>query len=279
MGAVLYPDGVTAPDRTAPLDPSARRRPELPPDGVPVSVRLTMERSTRDRRQAVVARLVELRSKDRLTGDIVRAAATSLGAGERTVWRWVATGEYAPRRRAGWRLGPAEIEAFYVSGGRSVLAWRQLTREGAVVPSCATFCRAIERELSPAERAYARHGEDTAAAMRSIADGNRTPATRSGRPTTPNWTCTCCPCAASGWRGRGPDRDAAAHTAGPRKRNGALYAQPAALTLPQLACATSSPTTTPAGRTVRWTGRRRRRSGQARRHRWMSRTPRACGGC
>ena len=37
----------------------------------------------------------------------------------------------------------------------------QLLRdEGAQVPSHTAFCRALERDLSPAERAYARHGED-----------------------------------------------------------------------------------------------------------------------
>ena len=40
------------------------------------------------------------------------------------------------------------------------MAWRLLRQDGASVPSQSTFCAALERDISPAERAYARHGED-----------------------------------------------------------------------------------------------------------------------
>jgi putative transposase len=113
-----------------------------------------------ERRQAVLSRLLALRAAGRLHGEAVRAAAEGLGVGERSVWRWLAAGEYEPGKRLAWRATPEAIEAFYRAGGRSTVAWRLLCEEGVEVPSLPTFCRAIERDVSPAERAYARHGED-----------------------------------------------------------------------------------------------------------------------
>lgn len=72
------------------------------------------------------------------------------------MWRWLAAGEYEPGKRSAWRASPEAIEAFYRAGGRATVAWRLLGEEGVEVPSLPTFCRAIERDVSPAERAYAR---------------------------------------------------------------------------------------------------------------------------
>lgn len=113
-----------------------------------------------ERRQAVLARLVQLRVAGRLHSEAVGAAAESLGVGERSVWRWLAAGEYEPGKRPGWLTTPAAIEAFYRAGGRPTAAWQLLREEGVEVPSLPTFCRAVRRDVSPAERAYARHGED-----------------------------------------------------------------------------------------------------------------------
>jgi putative transposase len=113
-----------------------------------------------ERRQAVLSRLVQLRADGRLSGEVVHAAAESLGVGERSVWRWLAAGEYDPGKRSRWRTTPAAIEALYLAGGRPTAAWRLLSEEGVEVPSLPTFCRAVRRDVSLAERAYARHGED-----------------------------------------------------------------------------------------------------------------------
>jgi putative transposase len=113
-----------------------------------------------ERRQAVVSRLAALRADGRLPGAAVKAAAESLEVGERSVWRWLAAGEYDPTVRSGWRITPAGIEALYRAGGRPTAAWRLLCEEGVAVPSRQTFCRAVIRDVSPAERAYARFGED-----------------------------------------------------------------------------------------------------------------------
>ncbi len=113
-----------------------------------------------DRRQSVVSRLLSMRLEDRLTSAAVEAASRSLGVDVRTVWRWLAEGGYEPSRRTGWTTTPAAIEAFYLAHGRPAAAWQSLVQDGVEVPSRATFFRAINRDLSPAERAYARYGED-----------------------------------------------------------------------------------------------------------------------
>jgi putative transposase len=113
-----------------------------------------------ERRQAVVARLLALRAGGRLHREIVRAAAESLSVTERSVWGWLAAGAYDPAWRIGWRTTDEAIEAFYRSGGRPTAAWHLLREEGVPVPSLTAFCRALTRDVSPAERAYARHGEN-----------------------------------------------------------------------------------------------------------------------
>ena len=124
------------------------------------SLWLHMRAEVVERRQAVVSRLHALRESGRLQGHAVRAAADSLGVTERSVWRWLAAGAYDPSWRTGWRTTPEAIEALYRTGGRPTAAWRLLRDEGVAVPSRTAFCRALERDMSPAERAYARHGEE-----------------------------------------------------------------------------------------------------------------------
>ncbi len=113
-----------------------------------------------ERRQAVVSRLLTLQAAGRLHRAAVLTAADSLGVTERSVRRWLAAGAYDPGRRGGWQATEAAIEAFYGTGGRSTAAWRLLRDEGVPVPSRTVFCDALRRDLSPAERAYARHGEE-----------------------------------------------------------------------------------------------------------------------
>jgi hypothetical protein len=122
------------------------------------SVSLYMRAEVVERRQAVLSRLIVLRADGRLNGEVVCAAAESLGVGERSVWRWLAAGEHEPGKRSRWRMTPAAVEALYLAGGRPTAAWRLLSEEGVEVPSLPTFCRAVRRDVSPAERAYARHG-------------------------------------------------------------------------------------------------------------------------
>jgi hypothetical protein len=85
------------------------------------SVSLYMRAEVVERRHAVLSRLIQLRADGRLNGEVVHAAAESLGVGERSVWRWLAAGGYDPGKRSRWRMTPAALEALYLAGGRR---WR-----------------------------------------------------------------------------------------------------------------------------------------------------------
>jgi putative transposase len=113
-----------------------------------------------DRRVALVERLASLREQGRLTAALVRAAARAAGVHERTVWRWVAQGRYTPRPSNGYRLTEADVDALYVAHGQVARAWSIQSQAGAGVPSRRSFHRAVTREMSLAERAYAREGEN-----------------------------------------------------------------------------------------------------------------------
>jgi putative transposase len=112
------------------------------------------------RRRAVVARLVRLRDESALDTAAVTVAAVSLGVHVRTVWRWIEAGGYDPGQRQPWHLTAAAREAYFDTQGNATAAWRRLREAGVEVPSRPVFCRAVSADLSPAERAYARHGEN-----------------------------------------------------------------------------------------------------------------------
>ena len=52
------------------------------------------------------------------------------------------------------------IHAYYAAGGSASDAWRGLRAEGVSVPSLTTFRRALRAAVPPAERPFAREGED-----------------------------------------------------------------------------------------------------------------------
>jgi putative transposase len=115
----------------------------------------------------LVARLVELRGQRALSREEVRRAGVALDVTERTVWRWVAAGGYAPPPRRADRLSPRARELFFTTGGNVRAVHRLLGGEGPPVPSLSALSRAFDRELTPAEVAFARTGAEGARA-RSI---------------------------------------------------------------------------------------------------------------
>lgn len=116
--------------------------------------------SEREFRAALVARLVAAAESGALSGRLVREAAVAAGVSERTVWRWVRAGGYAPPCRAGWRLSEHALELYYQWRGNVAAVHRQLVAEGEPVPSLRTIARAFERELTGAERAHAARGAE-----------------------------------------------------------------------------------------------------------------------
>jgi putative transposase len=113
-----------------------------------------------ERRRAVVRRLIELDREGRLDTATVKLAASSLGVHYRSIWRWIAGGGYQAESRTRWQLTPEAVDAYYQSNGHPTIAWRLLKDAVTAVPSESVFLRAVRDGLSPAERAYARHGED-----------------------------------------------------------------------------------------------------------------------
>ena len=106
-----------------------------------------------------VHRLAETK---RETGTIPRAEVQELarvsGRCERQIRRWVDAGRAPSGERARYSLGKEERKALYAAGGRPGIAYENLRKAGHDVRSRRTFERAVQRDLRPAERAFAREG-------------------------------------------------------------------------------------------------------------------------
>ncbi|GLW35199.1 hypothetical protein Areg01_81350 [Actinoplanes regularis] len=137
-----------------------------------------------ERRRATVARLTALRVAGTLTPEHVRLAATGLGVTARSVRRWLeptAAAEPRPAGPAGYQLTAADREAFaYFRGNIAAVARARDAAVaglgqvvGAPVPdflvqgwadapavTLRTLQRAFERQLTPAELAAWRSGEE-----------------------------------------------------------------------------------------------------------------------
>jgi Integrase core domain len=108
-------------------------------------------------RRALVARLLVLRERGPVPTAVVREAARGR-VSERTVWSWLRAGAYAPRPRSGYRLSDEARGLFFALRGNVAAVHRELASRDAGAPSRRTLERAIARELSPGERAYAARG-------------------------------------------------------------------------------------------------------------------------
>lgn len=113
-----------------------------------------------ERRNSAVQRLLVLKQDGRLPTGAIRLAAVSLGVSERSLHRWIAAGGYSPKKREPWSLTPEAVQAYFMSGGVSSRAHSMLKQTGAPVRSESVYRRAIKRQLSAAERGYARDGEE-----------------------------------------------------------------------------------------------------------------------
>ena len=121
-----------------------------------------------ERRRVLVERLVALRAQRPLSTEEVRGAAAAAEVDERTVWRWVASGAYAPATARATELNARRRELFFATGGNVHAVHRLLVAEadevGESVPSLSALRRAFARELTPAEVAFARTGVEGARA-------------------------------------------------------------------------------------------------------------------
>ncbi|WP_242911480.1 Mu transposase C-terminal domain-containing protein [Actinomadura terrae] len=143
---------------------------------------------SREQREATTVRLRHLRQAGDLSAEHVRLAASGLGITERTVWRWLATPEQGrkPQGRAPYRLTDTDREAYAYFRGNVAAVHRARTAAvsgsgsaaevraaGVAVPdflragwadaaavSLRTLQESFARELTPAERAAWRTGEE-----------------------------------------------------------------------------------------------------------------------
>jgi putative transposase len=138
-----------------------------------------------ERRAAAVERLLALRAAGSLTPDHVRLAAEGLGVDPKTVRRWIhpVTGAAEPARRGvpGYVLSEADREAFAYFRGNIAAVYRARSAvvsgaavaagvavpdflvtgwAGARVVTVSTLQRAFAAQLTPAERAMWREGEN-----------------------------------------------------------------------------------------------------------------------
>jgi putative transposase len=113
-----------------------------------------------ERRNSAVQRLLVLKQEGRLPQGAIRLAAVSLGVSERSLHRWMAAGGYSPKTREPWSLTPKAVQAYFMSGGVPSRAHSMLREAGVPVRSESVYRRAIKRELSAADRGYARDGEE-----------------------------------------------------------------------------------------------------------------------
>ena len=110
----------------------------------------------------VGGRLLERRAAGELRSADVRAAAASLGIGERTLWGWLSAGAEAPRRkaRARYEITQADRDGYAKwRGNVAALHRERLAARGEHgVPSLRRLQEAFARDMTPAERAAAVEG-------------------------------------------------------------------------------------------------------------------------
>lgn len=113
-----------------------------------------------------ISRLLEQRQDEgRLPAVRVRQVAETLDVSRATVYRWLAAGGRHPAPRRAFVLDDKHLDAYFAACGSVAQAHRALVTDGVSMPSRRTLERAVRRELTAAERARARGGEQAERAM------------------------------------------------------------------------------------------------------------------
>jgi putative transposase len=99
-----------------------------------------------------------------LDAQTIRLAAAAAGTNERTLYRWIEQGTAQRKQRDRFTAGAKVLELYFACTGNASLAYVKCLASPRTfglkkVPDLRTFQRAINRELSPGERAYAAKGE------------------------------------------------------------------------------------------------------------------------
>lgn len=114
----------------------------------------------RELARLAVARLLEVRSRvGRVPESQVRQVAAVLGCSRASLYRWLAAGGLPDSERPRFALADEHLDAYFSACGSAAAAHRALAASGSEgLPSRRTFERAVQRDLSHAERARAREG-------------------------------------------------------------------------------------------------------------------------
>lgn len=119
-------------------------------------------------RPVAVRRLLALEDRGELTPGHVRMVAGTLGVSERTVRRWLTAAReedrFGPAVRERFTFTPDVLARLAFHRGNAASLHRDLVAAqaagGVVAPSQATLYRALERDVSPGQRAGLRGGEN-----------------------------------------------------------------------------------------------------------------------
>lgn len=124
-----------------------------------------------DRTMATVALNVLLAEKERLgyvRRSRVKLTAAACGVDPSSVYRWLAAGAVATRKRKHHEATDADINAFFDRGGSYSAGWKLRCEQEALAGradgyvSYDTYRRALQRDTNPALRAYAKQGRRAA---------------------------------------------------------------------------------------------------------------------
>jgi putative transposase len=114
-----------------------------------------------DAREGILSRLAELRKEHKmLPGEHLRSAAVLLGISPRHVLRLLADaqGNQSEETQGGHVLSQLEKELYFACRGNVAAVHDRLVAVGAGPPTVRTLQRAVKREFTNGERAFAREG-------------------------------------------------------------------------------------------------------------------------
>lgn len=118
-------------------------------------------RATQERIDFVVAQLVEQkRAHGTLTNYMIDRAADSLGVSRRTMRRWVTAGSTARKKRDEWTPQEEDKLLYFECRGNISEVYRRRQQQGLATPSRRQLARAFDAAFTPAERAFAKEGEE-----------------------------------------------------------------------------------------------------------------------
>jgi putative transposase len=118
-------------------------------------------RAPQERIDFVLANLIEhQRVHGAITNYTVAQAAERLGVSSATIRRWVASGGAATLEREGWQPTQEDKLLFFECRGNVAEVFRRRIANGLAAPSRRQLERAFHKAFTPAERAFAKDGEE-----------------------------------------------------------------------------------------------------------------------